>query len=605
MSIQMAEINSDDPTLPVHHEQDSGKEEVNSAHDDDSRAVIIQLPDHNFSPSLELLSNCERYFQICVPLRKAALKGNLKEFYNILRVHGKILVNSSSLLGMAITKGHATILHVAAGARQTTFVKEIINSIQPSEEMLLKQNRKGHTSFCFAAAAGDVEIAEIMVKKIPNLNQAILRDQANRKMTQTPLYKAVMFGRKEMASFLYDDTANFWEQNNWEQNELTVLFFMSISTGLYGMALKMLSRHPVLAVSRDEDNDETALHMLARKPKSMTSQALELVQCLWEKVRTKPDAELTELITSPTKLLIDAAILGNYEFLAALVGFEPYLIHTLDGNNSSIFHIAISHRHANIFKLIYEMGFDKELLATYADDQGNNMLHLAGKYPEQPPASIVPGAALEMQRELLMFEEVEMIVQPSLRDVQNSEGHTPKELFTMTHKDLQKRGEQWMKSTAKSCMLVATLIATVVFAAAFSIPGGNNQLVGRPIHLDKTFFKVFAASDAIALSSSSISILIFLSILTSRYEEEDFRMSLPLKLMFGLLTLFISVISMTMAFSSAFFLFYPSSERLNWITMSMAVLVSVPVTLYVGLQYSLLRDIIYSTFCSRYQFKPK
>ncbi|KAK0602566.1 hypothetical protein LWI29_034815 [Acer saccharum] len=504
----------------------------------------------------------------------------------------------SSLLRMAITKGYATILHVAAGARQTTFVEEIINSIQPSDEStLLLQDINGNTSFCFAAAAGELEIAKIMLNKNPNLNQAPLHGNH-----QTPLYKAVMFGRKEMASFLYDATAN---ANFWKQNELPALFFMSISTGLYDMALKLLKSHSVLAVSRDEDNDETALHMLARKPKSMTSQALELVLCLWEKVKTKPDAEVGELIARPTKLLIDAAKLGNSEFLAALVGSYPDLIHQLDENNSSIFHIAISQRHANIFKLIYEMGFDKELLAAYTDDQENNMLHLAGKYPEQPPASIVPGAALEMQRELLMFEEVEMIMQPSLRDLQNLEGHTPKELFTMTHKDLQKRGEQWMKSTAKSCMIVATLIATVVFAAAFSIPGGNNQQVGRPIYLDKTFFKVFVGSDAIALSSSSISILIFLSILTSRYEEEDFRMSLPLKLMFRLLTLFISVISMTIAFSSAFFLFYPSSERLNWITMSTAVLVSVPVTLYVGLQYSLLRDIIYSTFCSRYQFKPK
>ncbi|KAK1582053.1 hypothetical protein Q3G72_011432 [Acer saccharum] len=202
----MAEINSDDPTLPVHHEQDSGEEEVNSAHDDS------QAAHHNyFWPSLELLSNCERYFQICVPLRKAALKGNLKEFYNILRVHEEIL-DMSSLLRMAITKGYATILHVAAGARQTTFVEEIINSIQPSDEStLLLQDINGNTSFCFAAAAGEVEIAKIMLNKNPNLNQAILRDQANaanRKMTQTPLYKDVMFGRKEMASFLYDATAN-------------------------------------------------------------------------------------------------------------------------------------------------------------------------------------------------------------------------------------------------------------------------------------------------------------------------------------------------------------------------------------------------------------
>ncbi|TXG65937.1 hypothetical protein EZV62_007212 [Acer yangbiense] len=128
---------------------------------------------------------------------------------------------------MAITEGYATILHVAAGARQTTFVEEIINSIQPSDEStLLLQDINGNTSFCFAAAAGEVEIAKIMLNKNPNLNQAPLHGNH-----RTPLYKAVMFGRKEMASFLYDATAN---ANFWKQNELPALFFKSISTGLYG-----------------------------------------------------------------------------------------------------------------------------------------------------------------------------------------------------------------------------------------------------------------------------------------------------------------------------------------------------------------------------------
>ncbi|KAL5794556.1 hypothetical protein ACOSP7_003150 [Xanthoceras sorbifolium] len=578
-TIQMTERNTD-PTQ-VHHEieSESTDQAVNSAHDLD---LIIQLAqtyarpqNQNFTPSLELLSS-ELYFPICVPLRKAALKGNLKEVYSILRVHEEIL-NKSSLLRMAITKGHATILHAAAGARQKKFVEKIINSMEPNDELtLLLQDINRNTSFCFAAAVGDVEIAKIMLNKYPNLNLAAIRGNHDK----TPFYMAVMFGQKEMATFLYDATKNILEQD-----ERTDLFFKSITTGLYDIALKLLNSHPELAVSRDE-NDETALHMLARNPNSMTTQALELVQCLWEKITLRPNAEVGVLISHPTKLLINAAKLGNSEFLALLVRSYPDLIHDLDENDLSIFHIAISHRHANIFKLIYDMGFDKELLATYVDNEDNNMLHLAAKYPELPPASIVPGAALEMQRELLMFDEVEKIMQPSLRDAKNSERQTPKELFTMTHKDLLKRGEKWMKSTATSSMLVATLIATVVFAAAFTVPGGNDQETGTPIHLDKTLFNVFVVSDAIGLSSSSISILIFLSILTSRYTEEEFRMALPLKLMFGLLTLFISVITMTITFSSAFFLFYPYRERLNWITMSTVALVFVPVTVYVGLHQS-------------------
>ncbi|MCI93225.1 ankyrin repeat protein, partial [Trifolium medium] len=45
-----------------------------------------------------------------------------------------------------------------------------------------------------------------------------------------------------------------------------------------------------------------------------------------------------------------------------------------------------------------------------------------------------------------------------------------------------------MKDTSNSCMLVATLIATIAFAAAITVPGGNNQDKRIPIFLsDNTF----------------------------------------------------------------------------------------------------------------------
>lgn len=194
------------------------------------------------------------------------------------------------------------------------------------------------------------------------------------------------------------------------------------------------------------------------------------------------------------------------------------------------------------------------------------------------------------------------MVQPSFREKKNSEGKTPQEIFTEEHKELLKNGELWMKKTAESCMLVATLISTMMFAAAFSVPGGNDNNRGTPIYLKESLFQVFALSDVIALSSSTISILMFLYILTSRYAEDDFLKSLPFKLMVGLSTLFISIISMMVGFSTTFFLAY--HDRLNCFTMLTAVLASVPVTLFVMLQYPLLRDIFCSTYQSRFLFKP-
>ena len=191
---------------------------------------------------------------------------------------------------------------------------------------------------------------------------------------------------------------------------------------------------------------------------------------------------------------------------------------------------------------------------------------------------------------------------PTYRERKNKDGKTPRNLFTENHKDLRKDGEKWMRGTAAQSMLVATLIATVVFAAAFTVPGGNNQDTGIPILLRKKYFMIFAVSDAIALFSSSTSILVFLSILTSRYAEDDFLESLPSRLMFGLITLFVSIISMMVTFTITFFLVF--GHGFPWAPILIAVFACVPVTLYFGLQYPLMADIFRSTCGSRFLFRP-
>ncbi|GKB70984.1 putative ankyrin repeat-containing domain, PGG domain protein [Tanacetum coccineum] len=114
-------------------------------------------------------------------------------------------------------------------------------------------------------------------------------------------------------------------------------------------------------------------------------------------------------------------------------------------------------------------------------------------------------------------------------------------LFTMEHADLL--------SARPIYMVVSALIATIAFAASFTIPGGYDQNSGIPIFLRKQSLKIFVISDSLSLTFSTISILIFLSILTSRYAEHDFLESLPKRLMRGLATLFLSIIAMMVTFS--------------------------------------------------------
>ncbi|GKA19408.1 ankyrin repeat-containing domain, PGG domain protein, partial [Tanacetum coccineum] len=307
--------------------------------------------------------------------------------------------------------------------------------------------------------------------------------------------------------------------------------------------------------------------------------------------------------TYSNRVVFVAANKGNTKFLVELIRGYPDLIWKVNDNGLSIFHSAVKHRQEDIYNLLYEIGAMKDMITPLKDKNDNNMLHLVGKIAKQKRLADVSGVALQVQRELLWFEEVKKMIPPSYRNRKNKDDLTPHDLFTQEHKELVTQGEKWMKGTANQCMVVAALIATIVFAAAFTVPGGYDQNDGIPMFYSKATFVVFVVADAISLFSSSASILIFLSILTSRYAERDFLESLPKKLMAGLASLFISIATMTLAFGVSFFVLY--KKGFLWIPILISVFALLPVILYLFLQYGLFADVIRSTYRSRYLFKPK
>ncbi|CAN6695393.1 unnamed protein product [Malus baccata var. baccata] len=573
--------------------------------------IGIAAPIQPRHPSCHLLENTNReaYLNLCMPLYKAAMEGNWETTKGILNIN-------PALLTASITKGWQTVLHVAAGAKNNIqIVAELVNMID--EDDLALQDKKGNTALSFAAAAGTVEIADILIRK----NRFLPTIPGGEGMT--PLYMAALFGQSEMATYLYPKTYKMLDEMG-----RNVLFFCCIDHGLYDLAMKLLQDDRTLATARKSDK-ETALHVLARKSSEFgdqstpgmcrrliktrmnvsykrnlkQTQALKLVECLWKEMLKHDDEEVMLLIREPSELVFDAAKLGNFEFLSVLIGFYPELLLEYDDNNRTIFHIAVLHRHASIFNLVHVTGSIKDIIATFTDDENNNILHLAAKLAPQDQLNLVSGAALQMQRELVWFEEVEKIVQPPFIDMKNKQGKTPRELFTSEHEDLLRKGESWMKDTANSCMLVSTLIATVVFSAAFSIPGGINDKKGTPNSIKEPAFLIFAISDGVALFSSSTAILMFLYILTSRYAENDFLKSLPLKLMIGLTSLFVSITSMMVTFSTTFYL--SCHEGLIWVPDIIFIFAFVPVALFAFLQYPLLFDMFFSTYYSSLLFQPR
>ncbi|XP_059657274.1 ankyrin repeat-containing protein NPR4-like [Cornus florida] len=538
-----------------------------------------------------------------VPLYQAALTGDWDKAKEFIRLHPHALT-------ARITKGRETALHIAAGAKQTKFVEELVKLMDAKD--LALQNKYNNTALCFAAASGITRIAEVMVQR----NKYLPTVRGSKGVTA--LHVAALLGNRDMVRFLFSVT----DDKDLTMEDCIRLLIATISSDLYDVALDLLQPRQGLAIQRDS-NGETALHVLARKPfafsgtsklgiwqryflpmlgmnvvqeeKLLHMQALTLLKCIWEQVLLLDDSNIGDLLRSPSRPLFVAVEFGNFEFIVELIRSYPDLIWKVDEESRSIFHIAVMHRQEKIFKLIYGIGAHKDLITSYKDANNTNMLHLAGKLAPSNRLNIVSGAALQMQRELLWFKEVEKNVQPLYREMRNTEGRTPRMLFTEEHKELVKEGEKWMKDTASACMLVAMFITTVMFAAIFTVPGGNSN-EGTPNFLQAKSFIIFAISDASALFSSVTSILMFLSILTSRYADEDFLESLPKRLIIGLTTLFFSIASMLITFSATFFVLL--GNQLAWIVIPVALTACVPVTLFAFLQFPLLADMMHSTYGS-------
>ncbi|KAH1147410.1 hypothetical protein GLYMA_15G160700v4 [Glycine max] len=540
------------------------------------QAHVVQMaspqPRH---PSRHILEDKREYLEKCIPLYKLALRGD----WNAAR---RMIDADTSLLNAAITKEWGTLLHVVAGTDQVHFVNQLVKLLSPDDLEL--QNFNGNTAFCYAAAFGSLQIAAMMIKKNACLPKIRGGEGA------TPLYMAALQGKGDMARHLYDLTSEILEEDEW-----TTLFFLCIKNGLYDIALKMLKKHSMLALERDENND-TGLHVLARQPGGFTGRSqwwlpnqildysmkttpfVQLVECLWNKLLQQDydETEMRSFINLPSQITFDATQVGNFQFVATLMRSFPDLLWEMDEKNRSIIHIAVIHRHSSIYSLIHELGSFKDFISTFEDDEGNNILHYAAKLTPPDKLSLISGAALQMTHELRWFEEVKELM--LLLDVEkkNVKGKTPREIFAEEHKELLIKAESWTKSTSINCMLVSALITAGVFTATFMIPGGNDKKLGTPNFLHKPAFLAFSLSVACALVSASASILMFLSIYISYAEEECFKL-LPKKLLLGMVAQIISIISMMVAFSVAFYMSYSHGSK--WVQIFIVVISVVPIFL--------------------------
>ncbi|KAI3926351.1 hypothetical protein MKW92_003239 [Papaver armeniacum] len=408
------------------------------------------------------------------------------------------------------------------------------------------------------------------------------------------------------------------------------LICLTIDSGLYDIALYLIQRFPNLATEKNEDG-YCALEMMAQHPsaflaernnlkdlmkslvlvsisvldvkrvvkeKLMHKQASALVKCMCTQISLMSSTEILRKFRD-SSILETATRFGVVELVVDSVQTFPDLLSLELNNNRTILEEAIIYRQEKIFNLICGINGNVKKFPCFSDESNNTILHLAANLAHSNRLHSVSSAPLQMQRELQWFKEVENITFQGHRQKKNNDGMTGRDLFTEQHKELMEKAEKCMKDTANTCMVVATLITTIVFAAALKVPGGtvsdtDSNGNGTPIFSSYNSFMVFAVADAFALFFSITSVLMFFSILTSRYAEDDFLYSLPNKMIIGLSTLFLSIATTIVAFGAA--LSIVLGRRWTWVPVFITLVACVPVILFSYLQFQLFIEVFHSTY---------
>ncbi|XP_044480452.1 ankyrin repeat-containing protein At5g02620-like [Mangifera indica] len=545
-------------------------------------------------------------------LRKAAF-GNewFTAYWEIFGGDGKKILKYATA---SLTDQDDNALHIAVEAGSSMFIHFLLNNM--TEKDLEMRNSHKNTAFFLAAKHGRLKCAKQMLDK--NKELLVFRGEAD----LLPIQIAAQRGRKKMVKFLYrvHEGTELTRLNQEDCEKL--LPNLICRADLIDVTWKVLEKNEGIVtknMANGRRGEETFLHVLAQTNlmssklsnqnkgglfqrffdkfshknkfphEKLPKEALDLLKHLLEKINTQ-DHWMYGVIERAVKH-------ENVAFLSLIICKYSQLMNCTeeDGKTAGlIFSNAISKRQKDIFQLRESLNpLCERQVIDYKDCHQNNILHLAGKLSPPEQLDAISGVALQLQEELKWFEEVSIMADASKAHEKNKDGKTPKALFDEEHKKLKESGEQWMKDTANSCMIVAALIATVVFTAAFTVPGGTNEESGMPRFSNQLSFRIFVFADATSLVLSVYSLLIFLDIHTSRYAYNDFLLELPKKLVVGLLTLLLSIAAMMVVFCTSIF-FVIEVDNI-WVRILLSVSAFFPVLHFAKMKRELLFDVVHKT----------
>ncbi|KAG1362059.1 putative Ankyrin repeat-containing protein [Cocos nucifera] len=234
--------------------------------------------------------------------------------------------------------------------------------------------------------------------------------------------------------------------------------------------------------------------------------------------------------------------MGLHEFVNQILNECPESANYTNPEGQNVLQVAIQNGHEKIVDIVESLTCNGNpvlpswLLSKREDNTNNTILHFAAETTVKGGASV-----LQMQYELQWFERVKKLLPRDLLNSRNKEEMTAQELFTKKHEQMVLDSRSQLKEIATAC---SSLLAAVVFATSFSIPENCNQEeLGK-----MTACKIFPHAYEIGLSCATTALVLFISLLTAHYKEQEFRRSLPAMYFFALTSFFMALLALLVAF---------------------------------------------------------
>ncbi|KAF3451778.1 hypothetical protein FNV43_RR07874 [Rhamnella rubrinervis] len=553
---------------------------------------------------------------------RAALEGDweaMKRFYE----------GNREVEACPLTVTNDTPFHIAVYSRTKSPVQELLQILPnpPFDRPDDYRNIPLHE----AGAIGNVEAARVLLARGSQLAQL----EARNVLGETPMFRAAAFGMTEMVMFLASQVRRLHGDMQIQRirDDMTSILHSAIHGQHFETALWLLRNDDILGDLKDK-NGRTCLHLLANMPSAFKSgcpmpkfnsfiyfcmpnneyddqahmclsQSKDLESGGANHIHQSCYSGLCKALMLYTYIvpnrvtpnysnqkdvlwLVDVPRSSNEhgyrEIVNGIIQVYPQAVEHVSDKGLNIMHVAIRHRQKDIFDRVKQMRIPMARLVRKIDDNGYTLLHHVADM-RYYSGGTQPNPALELQDELKWFERVRKIIPSHYAMNHNINDETAQDFFVRSHEYLLKEAQNWLKRTSESCSVIAVLIATVGFTAAYTVPGGSNQTTGLPILLHNPFFVVFSFMDVISLVSSLTSVVMFISILTSPFRLQDFRKSLPRKLTLAFTFLFLAVAASMLAFSATMILIIHMKER--WTATLVYAVAFVPVSVFAMLQFPL------------------